>query len=45
LATLCQIDRQRQPDRPGADDYNWIFGDAARDPILIGVTTIAELRR
>ncbi len=43
LATLRQIDRKRQPDRPGADHHNRIFGNGTAGPILIGVATITEL--
>ena len=43
LAALRQIDRERQPDRSGADDDDGMFGCIAADPILIGMPTIAEL--
>src|ERR1700739_288013 len=43
LATLRQIDRKRQPDRPCAHHHNRTVRDIAIDPILIGVATITEL--
>ena len=43
LAALRQIDRERQPDRPGADHDDRMLGDVGRGPVLIGVTAIAEL--
>ncbi len=36
LAALRQIDRERQPDRAGADHDHGIFGDLGVGPILIG---------
>ena len=43
LAALRQIDRERQPDRSGADHHDGMFGSIRASPILIGVTAIAEL--
>ena len=43
LAALRQIDRQRQPDRPGADHDDGVTRGVAGSPILVGVTTVAEL--
>ena len=43
LATLREVDRQRQSDRAGADHDDRMFGDIGRGPILIGVAAIAEL--
>ena len=43
LAALRQIDRQRQPDRPGADHDDRILGHISARPILIGLPAIAEL--
>ena len=37
LAALRQIDRQRQPDRPGADHDDRMFGRIAVRPILVGM--------
>ena len=45
LAALRQIDRKRQPDRPGADHHDRILGNVAAAPILIGVAAITELSR
>ena len=43
LAALRQIDRQRQPHRPGADHDDRVFGHVRARPILIGMAAIAEL--
>ena len=43
LAALRQIDRKRQPDRPGADHHHGIFGRIGAGPILIGMAAITEL--
>ncbi len=43
LAALRQIDRERQPDRPGADDDNAMPGDLGAAAVLVGVAAIAEL--
>src|SRR4029078_751307 len=43
LAALRQIDRQRQPHRPGADHDHRVLGHVSASPILIGVPVIAEL--
>ena len=43
LAALRQIDRQRQPDRPGADHHDGMMRRVAASPILIGVTMVTEL--
>ena len=43
LAALRQIDRERQPDRPGADHDDRMLGDVGAGPILVGVAAIAEL--
>ena len=43
LAALRQIDRQRQPDRPGADHHDGVTRGVAAVPILIGMTTVTEL--
>ena len=43
LAPLRQIDRERQPDRTGADHDHRDVRRRPRRPVLIGVTPIAEL--
>ncbi len=43
LAALRQIDRERQPDRAGADHHDRILGQVGAGPILIGMAAIAEL--
>ncbi len=43
LATLRQIDRQRQPHRTCADHDDRVFGQVRTRPILIGMAAIAEL--
>jgi len=43
LAALRQIDRERQSDRPSTDDYDRMMRGIGLAPLLIGVTTIAEL--
>ena len=43
LAALRQIDRERQPDRSGADHHDRMMRRVAVSPILIGMTAVAEL--
>ena len=43
IQLLRQIDRQRQPDRSGADHHDGVTRGVAGSPILIGVTTVTEL--
>ena len=43
LAALRQIDRERQPDRPGADHHHGMFGRIGAGAILVGMAAIAEL--
>src|SRR4030095_6284582 len=43
LTPLRQIDRKRQPDRPGAHHDNEILGRIGASAILIGVAAVAEL--
>ena len=43
LAALRQIDRERQPDRAGADHHHGVFGHLGAGAILVGMAAIAEL--
>jgi hypothetical protein len=43
LATLCQIDRERQPDWAGPDHHYGVFGSVGSGAILVGMASIAEL--
>ncbi|GMP06369.1 hypothetical protein TM239_45010 [Bradyrhizobium sp. TM239] len=43
LTALGKIDRERQPDRAGADNHDRMLGRILTGTILIGVTAIAEL--
>ena len=43
LTALRQVDRQRQPDRPGADHDDGMLGSVGRGAILVGMPAIAEL--
>ena len=43
LAALRQVDRERQPDRAGADHDDGMFGRLPVGAVLIGMTAIAEL--
>ena len=43
LTALRQINRKRQPDRPGADHHNRVFSRIGAGPVLVGVAAITEL--
>ncbi|BBO08844.1 hypothetical protein TM102_03140 [Bradyrhizobium sp. TM102] len=43
LTALGKIDRERQPDRAGADNHDRMLGRALAGAVLIGMAAIAEL--
>ena len=43
LAALREIDGERQPTGPGADDHDGMFGHGRAGAILVGMPAIAEL--